>query len=256
MRSLFIVFILFFTAGYIRAQDTLPAITVKSLNNTVLVSWTNTFETLTTINIQRSYDSLKNFRTIGSILDVKNKQNGFADDKPPTLKMFYRVFIVFEGGAYIFSKSYRPVKDSVKPIPPKKMEDLNVSVTPEDVKKPLSKIDSAVINLPPLPVVKPTYVPSKYVYSGKDNNVVIALKDAATRKYKVKFYDESKTPIFEINMINEPYLIIDKVNFLHAGKFYFEIFEDEFLMEEHWLFIQKDGKFNNSQLEINRNNFR
>ncbi|MEO7802859.1 MAG: hypothetical protein ABIR81_12705 [Ginsengibacter sp.] len=249
MKSFLIAFTLLSIAGCLKAQDTLPAITVKSLNKTVLVSWTNTFETLTTINIQRSYDSLKNFRTIGSILDVKNKQNGFADDNPATLKMFYRVFIVFEGGAYIFSKSYRPVKDSVKPVAIKKLEDVVI----DEPKKPLSKIDSAIINLPPLPVVKRTFVPSRYVYTGKDNNVVIALKDAATGKYKVKFYDESKTPIFEISKITEPYLTIDKVNFLHAGKFYFEIFEEQFLIEEHWLFIQKDGKFTNSQLEINRN---
>jgi hypothetical protein len=253
MKSLLIAFLLFFIASRVQAQDTLPAITVKSLSNTVLVSWTNPFETLTTINIQRSFDSLKNFRTIGSILDVMNKQNGFADARPPTLKMFYRVFIVFEGGAYIFSKSYRPVKDSVKPVPIKQVEDI---VIVDEPKKPLSKIDSAFINLPPLPVVKPSYVPSRYVYTGKDNNVVIALKDAAIRKYKVKFYDESKTPIFEINKITEPFLTIEKVNFLHAGKFYFEIFEEEFLMEEHWFFIQKDGKFTNSQSEINRNIFK
>lgn len=243
---------LLFMANKIQAQDTLPSITVKSLNNTVLVSWTNPFETLTTINIQRSYDSLKNFTTIGSILDVKNKQNGFADAKPATLKMFYRVFLVFEGGAYIFSKSYRPVKDSIKAAPIKKIEDIKV----EEVIEPDLKIDSVVVDLPPLPVVKPSYVPSRYVYTGKDNNVVISLKEAATRKYRVKFYDEYRAPIFEINKITEPYLTIEKVNFLHAGKFYFEIFEDEILMEEHWLFIQKDGKFTNSQSEINRTNFR
>ncbi len=253
MKTILTSSILFLITNCINAQDTLPRITVKNLNNTVLVSWTNPFETLTTINIQRSFDSLKNFKTIGSILDVKNKQNGFADAKPASLKMFYRVFLVFEGGAYIFSKSYRPVKDSVKPVVVKKIEDIKI----EDFKNPVLKVDSpVVIELPPLPVVKPSYVPSRYIYTNKDNNVIIALKDAATHKYRVKFYDESKALIFEIKQINDPYLTIEKVNFLHAGKFNFEIFEDEFIMEEHWLFIQKDPKFTNSQSEINRNNFR
>jgi hypothetical protein len=204
----------------------------------VLVSWTNPFTTVTTINIQRSVNSLKNFTTIGSILDVKNKQNGYADANPKSLKMFYRVFIAFEGGNYIFSRSYRPVKDSIKA---------------EGIKIP-EGLDKPNVTLPPLPVIKPSYVPSRYVYTGKDNNVIIALKDAATRKYQVKFFNESRVPLFEINKISEPYLTIEKVNFLHAGMFRFEIYEDGILMEEYWLYIQKDGKFTNSQTEINRNN--
>ncbi len=233
MRHIFLLLIVVFVlVDSMYAQDTLPNLSVKNIGNTVLVSWTNPFTTLTTLNIQRSADSLKNFTTIGSILDVKNKQNGYADAKPKSLKMFYRVFIAFEGGAYLFSKSYRPVKDSVKPGEVKKTE----------------------ILLPPLPVVRHSYIPSRYIYTGKDNNVIIVLKDAATRKYQVKFFTESKVPLFEINKISEPYLIIEKVNFLHAGMFRFEIYEDGILMEEHWIYIQKDGKFTNSQTEINRNN--
>src|SRR5438309_917962 len=105
----------FFTIGIavrLAAQETLPNITVKNLNGVIIVSWKNEYPLpVKTINIQRSYDSLKNYSTIGSVLNPQNRENGFADTKPPYNKMYYRVFISFDGGAYQFSEPARPVKD-------------------------------------------------------------------------------------------------------------------------------------------------
>src|SRR3977135_754404 len=98
------------------AQDTLPNISVTQVSNKVLISWTNPFTSVTTINIQRSYDSLKNFTTIGSVLNVKAKSNGFVDAKEFIPAQYYRLFISFEGGTYIFTKSHRPGLDTAKPI--------------------------------------------------------------------------------------------------------------------------------------------
>src|SRR5258708_34174775 len=99
------------------AQDTLPKLSVNNISGHAIISWTNPFTSLTTINIQRSFDSTKNFNTIGTILDVKNKKNGYVDMKPLSSKMFYRVFISFQGGSYIFTKSYRPFIDTSKALP-------------------------------------------------------------------------------------------------------------------------------------------
>ncbi|HSN09469.1 MAG TPA: hypothetical protein VLS85_10530, partial [Hanamia sp.] len=63
------------------AQDTLPKITVTELGKKVLVSWNNPFTNVTNISVQRSQDSLKNFTTIGSLLDVSPGINGFTDTK-------------------------------------------------------------------------------------------------------------------------------------------------------------------------------
>src|ERR1700733_3069488 len=89
---LFIFFVILGACNQLMAQDTLPRLSVSNISNHVIISWTNTYTSLTTINIQRSFDSTKNFTTIGSVLDVKNKKNGFVDSKPPSVKMFYRVF--------------------------------------------------------------------------------------------------------------------------------------------------------------------
>ena len=79
MRVFIIFFILLTSNNILFAQDILPRLTVVNISNHILISWTNPYYNLTTINIQRSFDSIRNFRTIGTILDVKNKVNGNYD---------------------------------------------------------------------------------------------------------------------------------------------------------------------------------
>ncbi|MEO8762690.1 MAG: hypothetical protein ABI416_00290 [Ginsengibacter sp.] len=214
----FLFFLLAFQKASL-AQDTLPNISVTQRSNKVVIAWTNTFTTATTINIQRSGDSLKNFTTIGSVLNVKARSNGFVDAKEFKVSQYYRVFVSFEGGSYIFTKSHKPGLDTAKAI-------TEVPEAPE---------------VPQVPV-KTWFVPSKRVYTGKDNNVIIDLPDADTKKYSIKFYEESGSLIFELKKVTESWLTLDKVNFSHAGLFNFEIYSDDVLVEKHKLYIPKDGK--------------
>lgn len=211
----FVLFFFLFLHTISFAQDTLPKVSVTQISNKVLISWTNPYSSLTTINIQRSYDSLKNFTTIGSVLNVKAKSNGFVDAREFIPPQYYRLFISFEGGTYIFTQSHRPGIDTLKAIP-----------------------EAAEIQQP----VKTWFVPSKRVYTGKDNNVIIALPDAEKKKYSIKFFEEDNSLLFELKKIPEPWLTLDKVNFLHAGLFNFEIYCDGVLMEKHKIYIPKDGK--------------
>ena len=212
------------------AQDTLPKITVSNISGHILVSWTNPFVTLSTINIQRSFDSTKNFTTIGSVLDVANKRNGFIDSKPLSPTMFYRIFLSFEGGTYLFTKASRPVVDTTKAV------------------ADMREFQQSTVNT--------WFVPSKFIYTGKDNNVIIALPDAAKKKYTVKFFEETGTFVFELNKITEPYLTLEKVNFLHAGIFDFEIYENGVLIEKHKVYVPKDGKPVPNPIEMEKNPFR
>ena len=207
------------------AQDTLPKISVTQLGNKVLVSWVNPFNSVTTINIQRSYDSLKNFTTIGSVLNVSARNNGFVDSKEFIPPQYYRVFISFEGGSYMFTQSHRPGVDTVKNI--------------AEIKE-TKEIKELVRQATPPP---PTFfVPSKLVYTGKENNVIISLPDVEKKKYSIKFFEDDGTPLFEIKKITEPYLTLDKVNFVHAGLFNFEVYADGLLVEKHKFYIPKDGQ--------------
>ena len=264
------------------AQQVLPGITVKDFNGKIVVSWRNEYQVaVTTINIQRSFDSTKNFTTIGSVLNPQNIENGYADDKPPYTKMYYRLFISFEGGSYLFSSTARPLR-----IIPEK-DASNEKVT-EAVRFPWQAVPNSVPDTiveqpkePVLPGVKVhvdpfldpnlrvppkkdsiilknipeiiTY-PSMRIFSTKDNNVVIHLPDAATKKYTVKFYNENDVFLFELTKLREEYLIVEKVNFVHAGWFHFEIFENGKSVEKNKFFIGKDSKTNGETIRKNGNN--
>ncbi len=214
------------------AQEILPGISVKNLNGKIVVSWRNEYkQPVTTINIQRSYDSLKNYTTIGSVLNPQNQENGYADANPPYNKMYYRVFIAFEGGSYLLTSPTRPLKDT---------SSANVAT----VRFPWEVDPNAdpKLQVPPANVIN---YPSKWVYTAKDNNVVIYLPNAGTKKYNAVFFDELENKIFELTNLKEEYLIIEKVNFVRSGWYRFELFESGQLVEKNKFFIPKDGKITN-----------
>ncbi len=66
------------------AQDSLPAFSVVNKgNNRVVISWNNRYKQLKQISIQRSTDSLANFKTLLTVPDPNNKQNGYMDARAP-----------------------------------------------------------------------------------------------------------------------------------------------------------------------------
>ncbi|GAB2821966.1 hypothetical protein [Ferruginibacter profundus] len=268
--SFLFILILNLFAVTLTAQKTLPDITVKNLNGQIIVSWVNNYKVpVTTINIQRSYDSLKNYTTIGSVLNPQNIENGYADSKPPYNKMYYRVFISFDGGSYIFSKVARPVKDVVEVVADSAANSYNNGTAAQQpapdtsfpflirgrdksavqtINDPKNKDPRNIQPKTTLPAINNpdliTY-PSRRIFTAKDNNVVIYLPGAETKKYMVKFFEENETPLFELTKLHEDYLIIEKVNFVHAGWFHFEIYENGKLIEKNKFFIAKDGKVSN-----------
>ncbi|MEO5648456.1 MAG: hypothetical protein ABIR03_00880 [Ginsengibacter sp.] len=217
-KLLFLIFLFTALQKNSFAQDTLPKITVTQLGTKVLVSWNNPYTSLTAINIQRSADSTRNFTTIGSVLNVKTATNGFVDTKEfiPS-DQYYRLFLSFEGGTYIFTTSRRPARDT-----------LNISAELKEFQQPAT--------------VKTWFVPSKHIYTGRDNNIIISLPDALKKKYSIKFFEDDGTFIFELRKITDTYLTLDKVNFMHSGLFDFELYDNRILIERHKIYIPKDGK--------------
>lgn len=222
------------------AQDTLPKFSVKNAgNNRIIVSWTNNYHLVKQISIQRSSDSLKNYKTILTVPDPMNKENGYADTKAVTDNMFYRLFIVLDGSMFIFSNSKRPIIDSLQmaDAEQKKLVD-PFSI---EVNRPMKNIDSVLgtngLNSKNKPNI---FVPSMYVYTARDGNIHLNLPDADSKKYSVKFYDENDNFLFEIKNLKDQSLIVDKTNFYHAGWFKFELFSDEKLKEKHKFYIGKE----------------
>lgn len=94
-------------------------------------------------------------------------------------------------------------------------------------------------------VIKP-FVPvevfraSKYVYTERYGNVMISIPDAGSKKYSIRFFEENKKPLFDIEELPAASLIVDKSNFVHSGWFWFELFENGDLKERHRFFIPKE----------------
>ncbi|HSN09997.1 MAG TPA: hypothetical protein VLS85_13240, partial [Hanamia sp.] len=171
-------------------------------------------------------DSLKNFTTIGSLLDVSPGINGFTDTKEfiPS-NQYYRLFISFHGGSYLFTQSHRPGKDTISEMP--------IIEKQKNEKKVTAEVPKYIPNI---------FVPSSHVYTGKDNNVIISLPDAARKKYSIKFYRADGSFLFEVSKIVENFLTLDKANFLHAGLFIFELYDNNIIIERHKFYIPKDGQ--------------
>lgn len=240
MKQYLLLAIFAFLSYQVPAQDTLPKFSVKNAGGgRIIVSWLNTYQLVKQINIQRSFDSLKNYKTILSVPDPMNKQNGYADTKANSDNMFYRLFIVLDGSQFIFTKSKRPVIDSVQMAAAEQKKVLDPFSA--EVNKPSKNMDSTLKtngydsrNRPNI------FVPSLYVYTARDGNIHLNLPDANTKKYGLKFYDENDNFLFEIKNLKDQSLIVDKTNFYHAGWFKFELYVDDKLKEKHKFYIEKE----------------
>ncbi|HEX2533996.1 MAG TPA: hypothetical protein VHK69_09690 [Chitinophagaceae bacterium] len=218
------------TGPSLRAQqDTLPQFSLRHVgNNRVILGWINNYPEVLQISIQRSHDSLAGYKTILSVTDPMAVQNGFADTKAPNDHMFYRLFINLGKGNFFFTPARKPVQDTARKLPP------TVSLPPAEV------VPGAI---PPKtetgqPVKKPdVFVPSSYIYTGRDGYVHVNLPGASGHKYRIRFYEEDETFLFEIKNIRDNSLMLDKSNFYRAGWYRFELFDEEKLVEKHRFYL-------------------
>jgi hypothetical protein len=208
-------------------QDTLPKFSARNVGkNRIIIGWENNYDLVKQISIQSSHDSLNNFKTIMSVTDPNAKQNGFADTKAPNDHMYYRLFVVLDKGQFYFTPSKRPVPDTA-------------TVVKNPVVERIKDTISTIVKQPPV-TKNSGYVPSFYVYTNKDGYVFINLPDADKKKYHIKFFEEDDNLLFEIKNIKDAALTLDKTNFLHAGWFKFELYNDEKLVEKNKFYLAKE----------------
>lgn len=94
-----------------------------------------------------------------------------------------------------------------------------------------------VILMPFIP--KYIWKPSLYLFTNVQGYVSINLLQVKQHHYRVVFWEEDGSFLFEIKHVKEPELILDKTNFIHAGWFNFELFEDEKLKEKNKVYVEK-----------------
>ena len=268
MKRLVSLVILIVLSSSLSAQDTLPHFTIVERGNRVTISWVNPFETLVQLNVQRSFDSLK-FSTVYSATSPQLPQNGFTDIKMPTNQIFYRIFYVLGGGRYFFSEVRRvgsatnytsgrdvsanflkmaggdnrvvtiQMKESVsRQIPGSSFKAFRDSVL-RLTKDTLIAVNDSLVLLNPY-IVREAFRTSMYVFLNKDGYINVSLPMVNEKKYRLKFFEESGALLFEINQMRESPLTLDKSNFVHAGWFLFELYEDDKLKEKNRLYLPKD----------------
>lgn len=254
-------------------QDTLPNFSVHMLaKNKIQISWINPYPDCNQLVVQRSYDSVKFFTSIFSAQSPELLQNGFVDNQfTPGVKVFYRLFYVLQGGKYFFTMAKSPEKittvqknsDNISNNPIQNNESIIMyrifnrsrdsllyMLEPNDykhfkdsiysvTKDTLSMISENEIVLKKY-VPKVVWKPSVFVFTNNKGYVNIILPNAKNHEYNIKFFNENKELLFQMNNIKETFLVVDKSNFFTAGWFYFELYEDHHLKEKNKFYIEKE----------------
>ncbi len=236
MNKLAFTLLLTLSCLYMQAQDTLPKFSARNVGNKrIIIEWYNKFQATSQISIQRSFDSLKNFKTILTVADPSNPQNGFADTKADNDHMFYRLYILLNGGVYLFSNSQRPVLDTM--MAEKKLTGVTgkPSVTIPNIN---GDSTTSVIsgNKPKIEA----WIPSKFVFTNNDGYIRINLPDATDKKYNIKFFTSDDKALFELKDVKEKTFKLDKSDFYRSGWFKFELYEDGKLLEKNKFFLPKE----------------
>ncbi|MDB5230130.1 MAG: hypothetical protein JWN76_935 [Chitinophagaceae bacterium] len=261
MKKILTIVVIFLTGPKLYSQDTLPKFTVQDLgNNRIRISWVNPFPYLTQLNIQRSYDSSNYFRTIFLAQSPELPQNGFIDNYPQGYKYYYRIFYA-NGATYNFTIAKRPGggfenRRIVTPPPYgrgisiKVKDSVYLRLSFEDYQSfrdsIITKTRDSLFTLGADEVLLKPYIArdlwrqSPFVYINKDGYLNIQLPLAKDRHYKVIIYDADGSELFQIKNIKEPFLTLDKANFMHAGWFFFELFDDDKLKEKNKFYLQRD----------------
>ncbi len=250
-----------------KAQDSLPDFSLESFGiNRTRISWTNQFgEGLMQVNVQVSYDSLRNFGTVFEPLSPSLPDNGFMDNKEYTGKVYYRIFYVLTSGAYFFTQSKSPEsipesEDEVgksgkepyreRTFTVKNMQNVLARLKASEFERFRDSIknntkDTLVFVGSNEMVIKTYQHPSTDLFNGyiglnQEGFVEIKLPDAKLKKYKLVFKNDNGGHLFTINKVNDTDVILDKTNFLHAGWFYFELYQDEKVIEKSKIYLQSD----------------
>jgi len=108
----FLFFIVFILASRVMAQPMLPDIAVSKDKGINIISWNCQYDGIKSIAVQRSSDSIYNYKTIGLVGSLKKGVQAYIDGHPNPGKNFYRLYIVFNSQLTWYSNRARMKVDS------------------------------------------------------------------------------------------------------------------------------------------------
>ncbi|NSL90503.1 hypothetical protein [Chitinophaga solisilvae] len=236
------LFLLTVTQG--KAQQALPPVlpnfTATIKTGKIQLDWISGFMEVKEMGIQRSLDSVLNFNTIGYASYPTQTRNAYIDSKPLPGTNYYRMFILFTNGRYMYSKTVLALSDSTIRADQKlEYADIKDAAKAMKAEKRAATGKEQENNNPEPKVI---WHPSNFIYTTADGNVNIKLADALQKKYTIKFFEPNGAFLFEINHVKGPSLILEKAIFLHAGWFNFELYDNGQLKEKWNFFIPLNYK--------------
>jgi hypothetical protein len=206
----------------------LPAmniITEKAMN---VLTWTNQYDGVKSIAVQRSVDSIRNFITIGFIDAPKKGIMTYTDEHPMPGRNHYRLSVGFAGDVEWNTNVYKVILDS--------------AIIAKSV---LGAIETGTTNSKNNTNLNNTttttdfyYTPSSRIYTNPyTGHINISLDDAMKKKYAVRFYDPEEKEVLRIARISKTVLILDKNNFNARGTYHFKLFDGTSLVETGYVTI-------------------
>lgn len=266
-KSALVFVSLCFSCLYIAAQEQALPLPEFAVQNTgkgkVRIGWVNPYGTdLIQINVQRSADSLRGYRTLFSTPSPELPANGFLDNYVDGSKVYYRIFYMLSNNAYFFTKVKKVAPGYVDSSLSNAIKtDDSVSITFQDsiitrlpysvflkfkdsvyrnTKDSLIAVGQNLVVLRPFIAKATEWRASQYLFADRSGVLNLRLPQAGEKKYTLHVYEaDGKTQLFHLKHITDPELTINKGNFMHAGWFVFELYEDDKLKERNKFYIQK-----------------
>lgn len=96
------------------AQPMLPDIAVSKDKGINIISWNCQYDGIKSIAVQRSSDSIYNYKTIGLVKNLQKGVQAYIDGHPTPGKNFYRLYIVFNSQLTWYSNRARMKVDSAE----------------------------------------------------------------------------------------------------------------------------------------------
>ena len=150
-------------------------------------------------------------------------------------------FRIYENNIYrrtLGTQKFRKFRDS---IATKTKDTLYIKMDNRVDIHPYHRSPKKVVKIaPPVTPAASTPISPIAVFTNTNGYVTINLPLIKSHTYRLVFFDADGTQLFDIKSLKESELVLDKTNFVHAGWFTYELYEDEKLKEKNKFLLQKD----------------
>lgn len=252
----------------------LPDIIAASDKGVNVISWTCQYDGIESIAVQRSTDSVFNYKTIGYVKNTRKGEQAFIDGHPDAGNNWYRLYIGFSSDLTWYSNNIRVYIDSATllekgVVPPNdslQKYAANVRIEPQDViassqatraeanaaiatNRPNinnravapNKASTLDLNIPTREEDKQvTYMKSRYVFTNPfTGHVTLELPQNTRSVFSISFYEQNSpnTPVLEVPRLRKTNVVIDKRNFQGKGVYKFVLMQGTDKIDEGYISI-------------------